>query len=419
MSALKPRNAQGRDARQIARGFWMKVRPFRGHKDGMKRPLPFRALALSAVTTALAACGAKTGLRLPDVVTTPDATLDASDVADVMDVADVRDVVRGCVPGRFNLEARAADILLVIDRSGSMGQSLSGSRTSKWRVVRDALNATLPQFQRQIQVGAVFYPEEGADTRTAACAFANIPSVDITPAFNTTSRVVGIFDNTAPGGATPTNAALLRGYTYFVRNPNRARARYLVLATDGAPNCNAGLNPTTCVCVRPGGRGGACSSDGNNCLDDARTVATIRQIAVNPVTPIPTYVIGIAGSDDVAFSQTLTAMAVAGGRPNRTATGEATFYDVQREGDLTRAFTSIQSAIARCTFVAPSRPSDTDTITLTVNGVPVPRDTTHVNGWDWTDRAVGELTLFGAACPADVSPSTNATATVECRPDAG
>ena len=37
-------------------------------------------------------------------------------------------------------------------------------------------------------------------------------------------------------------------------------------------------------------------------------------------------------------------------------------------------------------------------ITVEVDGVTIPRDPTRRNGWDWTDRGYGEVTLFGAAC---------------------
>lgn len=377
------------------------------------------ALALCALAASLAlpCCGARTGLLVPDVATTPDAVVDVVDVTDVTDVPRVR----GCVPGRFDLAARAADVLLVLDRSGSMAQGLDGSRTnSKWRQLRDALAATLPRFQDRIDVGAIFYPEDGAETRTAACAFANIPSADVDPAARTAPRVLSVFDATGPGGSTPTAAALLRAYTWFVRNPDPLRAQYIVLATDGGPNCNAALNPATCTCVGPGGGGGrGCGSDANRCLDDARTVSEIAEIATNPVTAIPTFVIGLAGDNDPTFAATLTAMAIAGGRPNRTAAGAPTYFDVRVAGDLERAFTTVQNTIARCTFVAPSRPSERDTITLRLGGAVIPRDTARANGWDWTDRTLGELTLFGAACPLSASPSTVVNATVECAPDAG
>lgn len=381
-----------------------------------------RAVGAALVATLFSAvgdgCGARTGLLVPDVETSTDATADV----DVPDVPDVVDRPIACVPGHFTLEARAADLLLVIDRSGSMDQGLSGTRggTSKWSLMRSALATTLPRFQDRIHVGALFYPEDGAASRLAACAFSNVPIVDVAPAAGAVPTVLDVFNNTSPGGSTPTAAALLRAYTWLVRNANPARARYLVLATDGGPNCNTALNPTTCTCVNGnvgGCGGGPGGSPGSiNCLDDVRTVSTIAQIASNPVTSIPTFVIGIAGDNNPAVVRTLNQMAVAGGRPNRTAAGQPTYFNAQQEGDLERAFNAIQGTIARCTYIAATRPADTDVVTLAVNGMRVSRDTSRVNGWDWTDRAIGEITLFGAACPTSTVPLVDAT--VECNPDA-
>ncbi len=373
-------------------------------------------------------CGARTGLNVPDVATFPDVP----DAADVTDAADVRDVLLPpmCLPGRFTLTQRGADMMLVIDRSGSMGQRLGGGRSgsSKWVLLRDALAATLPGFQERIRVGALFYPQEGADTRVATCALPNIPSVDINPGTGNASRVIGVFDSTEPGGSTPTAAALLRAYNYFVRNPNRARGRYLVLATDGGPNCNAALDAATCVCVGGGGGGGPFGGggmcrrdgDGQRCLDRERTVSEIAQLAANPIASIPTFVIGLADETDPNYAATLTAMAVAGGRPFVSASGVPTYYNVERAADLTRAFTAIQNTVSRCAFVTPSRPEEMGSIAITASGATVPLDPTHRDGWDWSDRAFGEITFFGAACDRVIeSRATEVQAIVECVNDGG
>src|SRR5262245_10786479 len=140
------------------------------------RGLRLAGLGLSSL---LAACGARTGLLVPDVELPADVTaLDAADVPDATDVLDAP----VCAPGRFVLVARAADLLLVIDRSSSMGQGLGAAGASKWALLRGALAATLPRFQDRINVGALFYPESGAESREASCALANIPDVDIAPA---------------------------------------------------------------------------------------------------------------------------------------------------------------------------------------------------------------------------------------------
>ena len=377
-----------------------------------------RWLPSALVALATAACGARTGLDVPDVATFPDAQPDVHDAADVLDVVDVPHP--GCRDGSFPLEQRAAEVLLVIDRSGSMGEGLArGLRgaPSKWSLLRGALATTLPVYQDRILTGSLFYPESGAGTRGGTCLFANIPDVDIGPATGSAAAILNVFDGTNPGGSTPTAAALLRAYTYFVRHPDRARGQYLVLATDGGPNCNANLDPRTCVCVGGPMGFGNCGrdTDGTRCLDDRRTVDEIAQMASNPIASIPTYIIGLADPTDPTFATTLRNMAIAGGRPLVTATGQRTYYDVEQPGDLERAFTSIQDAIARCSFVTPSRPTSTGGIAIRYGSVEVPYDPTRLNGWDWTDRAFGEITLFGAACDGAIAArSTTVTAVVSC-----
>ena len=239
--------------------------------------------------------------------------------------------------------------------------------------------------------------------------------------------MLGVFADTSPGGSTPTAAALLRAFNYFVRNPDRARARYLVLATDGGPNCNAALDAATCVCVGGGmggpfGGGVSCrrDGDGRRCLDRERTVSEIAQLASNPVASVPTFVIGLADETDPNYAATLTAMAVAGGRPYVPASGVPTYYNVERAEDLTRAFTTIQDTVSRCAFVTPSRPEEMGSIAISFDGVDVPLDPTHRDGWDWSDRAFGEITLFGGACARVIaSRTTQVVATVGCMNDGG
>ena len=81
-------------------------------------------LSLFFAVLATAGCGAKTGLLVPDVLSFPDA--DVPDVPDVLDAPDAPEAtVPRCRPGTFPLTERAADILLVLDRSGSMNRPLN------------------------------------------------------------------------------------------------------------------------------------------------------------------------------------------------------------------------------------------------------------------------------------------------------
>ena len=82
--------------------------------------------------------------------------------------------------------------------------------------------------------------------------------------------------------------------------------------------------------------------------------------------------------------------------------------------------TTIQNTVSRCSFVTPSRPEEMGSIAITAGGAAVALDATHRDGWDWTDRAFGEITFFGAACERVIaSRATEVQATVECVNDGG
>jgi hypothetical protein len=373
--------------------------------------LTFVAIPLLA-SSGLAGCGAKTGLLVPDVIRLPD----------VVDV--VQDTgPEACVPGQFALARRSAEVLFAIDRSSSMRLTLDGMEVpqgdprARWRVLRDALATALPPFQNQLEMGAVFFPQPVDDSADLMTACTGLNTLDLAPALDNATPIVRIFDATNPGGGTPTYGALVLASDYL-QNAPRNFARYIVLATDGGPNCNFGLNPNTCACTSldPTTNLPDCASANlpYNCLDESNTVRVIDQTYRN--RNIPVYVIGIPDSTRPDLSVVLNHMADAGGRP-RLPPGVAGdhFYSVRSPADLGTAFQGIQQTIVQCAFVTPSQPDDPDGITIYLDGSPLPHDPTQMNGWEWTDRGFGELTLFGAACARVVAePNATLTARVGC-----
>lgn len=339
-------------------------------------------------------CGTKSPLRVPEAV--PDA-MDAQHDAQ-------------CIPGRFVLERRQASVLFVIDRSRSMRFSLDGQEEVpreawRWTALRNALASALPPFEHSLMMGALFFPDEqGGST----CSILRTAGIDIHPDLRNTDAILAVLDRTEPWGGTPTYEALRRAHTYLLSRMDRTRSAHIVLATDGAPNCNPDLPSMNCVCTfRPDPTDPRCPS--HNCLDDVRTIAAIATIARSGT---PVYVIGIDDPSQPDLNQVLHRMAIAGGRPN-TEPGQPAYYSVRSTDALVRAFTSIQRSITQCTFVTPSRPDNPDDIRIEVNGIPIPRDETHRNGWDWTDQTFGELAFFGPACD-QISDTTAVVAQVGC-----
>ena len=390
----------------------------------IRRTQTFAAIALASWVTG---CGAKTGLRLRDsepdrsdavdVFDAPDHvdaveiqdTYDAFDAADVRDAADVID--SSCTPERFTLLRRLAEVMFVIDRSGSMGTDLSGRMRPprRWDVLHDALQTALPPFERSINMGAMFYPRRFDGVLTRSCDITR--AIDVTPAVSNSRRILSVLESTDPWGSTPTHDAVQFTGVFLAARVSRTVSVSMVLATDGGPNCNTMLDPTSCTCTSQLADGGlTCAGMAASCLDDVRTTSLMAGLNLGG---IPTYVIGIDGGERSEFTSALNRMAIAGGRPN-PAPGDRRYYSVQAPTDLDNALATIQRSITLCAFLAPRPPVDPNDVAVDAAGIEVPRDRTHMNGWDWTDVAMGEVSFFGPACDRIIAGMTIPTARVGC-----
>jgi hypothetical protein len=347
----------------------------------------------------VAACGARTGLIDPIIDASPmDGRVDAPE--------DAFDAHVGCTPGDITLVAAEPEVMFVLDRSGSMRTLFQGSQT-RWQVLTSALATSLPPVDSTMAIGALLFP---AGSSNADCTVASQP--DLAPALNHVQSLVDLMQSRQPGGSTPTSDAIDTAATLLLDVRAATAARALVLATDGAPNCNASLNPHTCTCAS----GNNCHGNAEQCLDDARTV---QQIAAVFAHGVPTYVIGIADSGDNTFSDVLNAMAQAGGRP---LTNEPTsYYPARSEADLDTAITTIRNQVGACTYLTTSVPGDAGSIVVTLDGQTLPFDPDGGTfGWTWANESNGEITLVGSTC-ADVAADASAAALVahvECGSDA-
>jgi hypothetical protein len=368
---------------------------------------------IGAALVLVASCGSRTGLFVDSAGMFADAAV--GDIASrdaALDAID--DGPLACVPGTFGFAVATPQLMFVLDRSGSMDFALDANepaqpgRPSRWTALRDALAQVMTPFSDQIAMGARFYPAADADEFDLLQACAQDPEgVAIPPALFNTEAILGVFARTSPIGGTPTAAALELAAAQL--SSSRAIARAILVATDGAPNCNSELDGTNCVCTSIDAP--ACSSNragGSNCLDDTRTVRTITDVFT--ARRIPVYVVGIGVTG--SFSATLDAMAVAGGRPRARA---PRYYPADTPAALFEAFTVVRDSVAKCSYITPSSPNDPNAISVDVAGAKVRRDPDHIDGWDWIDQAYGHLQLFGSAC--EQATASNVSGTVTCNKD--
>jgi hypothetical protein len=179
------------------------------------------------------------------------------------------------------------------------------------------------------------------------------------------------------GSQTPTRAAENAAVTYLTGLTD-ANPRFIVLATDGQPNCPASGTAST---------------------DD--TPGAIAAVAAALSAGIPTFVVGISTPGGAA-DDALNMMAIAGGYPRA---GTPQYYPVTSTAEFAAVLRTLVGMANACTFSVPPPPTNDGTTTranITVrafDGVTVvnlPYDAT--NGWTYTDSAMTSIVLHGAVC---------------------
>ncbi|MEZ4410451.1 MAG: MopE-related protein [Polyangiales bacterium] len=319
--------------------------------------------------------GACTGERFPNAeLCTNGVDDDCNGVVDCMDqpcVGDPACLAPMCRRGVVErLLPAVGEMAVIADRSGSMGSRTSDGST-RWGALRVAVNTVLPRVQDSFELGLGIFPTNGS---------CGVPSGGLTypisPGGGT--AIGGFLALIGPDGATPTYQALGAAADHFRRNPS-TRRRFILLATDGSPNC------------------------GNDVGD---VVGRIRDIRSS--LGIDTFVLGIPGPRG-----SLNEMANAGGRARP---GGTAFYEANNTSQLATAIRAIAGAASDCTFDIPSSItpiSDPALFRVTFDAAVVPRSAS--NGWDFTDGTMTRVRLNGAACTTFQSGSvTNVVALYAC-----
>jgi Mg-chelatase subunit ChlD len=309
----------------------------------------------------------------------------------------------GCGQTDLAAESPPVSILLVVDKSSSMTGTPSGFSDDKWTALGAALGAALDAAQDDVAFGLDFYPFGDDRDPMATVEMCDMPSssdilVPIDAGTRTVPLIVDALADYQPAGGTPTAAALARALEYFTNGDGASieGERYVLLATDGGPNCNpdiecAGGQNCCDAALDPQGP--------QSCLDEDEAVAQVSALAE---AGVGTFVVGIPGTS--AYAATLDAMAVAGEHENPDA--PPSYYRVDEMGGtqgLAEVLTRITRGVIRsCRLQLTSTPEDPDyegLLNVEIDGETVPQ--MGDDGWE-VDRSTSPPTIVlkGATCEA-------------------
>ena len=297
------------------------------------------------------------------------------------------------------------NLYFVVDRSGSMGDRLPGSPYSKYENARVAISVMLRAVGHRVRYAAGVYP---AFLNSDGCA----PGLQIfpltagdSPKYAANGENGPVLDellqrlgNNPPSGGTPT-AATLRELEPTILGLE-GKKTYVVLITDGAPNCNLALRCGVDACIpnieHASVSGIACDDNYNccspkvgagDCVDaDASEAAVTEYEAAG----VDTFVIGMPGSE--AYRSMLNRLATAG---NTARPGNTSYYAVSDTDELSLALRSIGAQVAiSCELPLSETPEDPDLVNVYFDDQVVPKSDT--DGWRYSSE--NSVEFVGATC---------------------
>jgi hypothetical protein len=242
-------------------------------------------------------------------------------------------------------------------------------------------------------------------------------NVDVTVGTGNATAIGMKIDAYDPGGNTPTADAVAKATAHMAARTTQ-NPKYLLLSSDGEPNCGSTSVQCTCVLGSPDATGQCCLAPGvcfGQCvpLPVGDGLGAAEQAVKDAATQgIHTFVIGVAASGGA--SSALDKLATAGLEPRASS---PKFYPAGSQADFVTAVNAIAGQIISCSFALTTPPpSDLGLVEISLNGSPVPRDTTHADGWDFGGNN-SSIIFYGAACQTlQTSAGQNIQAVYKCPP---
>ncbi len=298
------------------------------------------------------------------------------------------------------------EVLIVLDRSGSMDMG-----NDRWTPSVNAIKAVTAELGEQIEFGLMAFPGAGQapapkdcsqygifDPQRWTCELQNngggwgnadqcqVGSLAVDIGFETADDIGTALSAMRPNGGTPTALTLAEAGKYLQATQGglldeAPQPQYVLLVTDGEPNCGG---------------------------DVGDTVKEIEKLAK---AGVKTFVIGYEISGRTVGD--MDRMAAAGD------TGYTKHLAVQNEATLVAALREITGQLASCTVVLEEPVADPTYVLVTLNGVGITLNQPDGNGFS-VDPEGRIVTILGESCEKLRNPKVGEVSqiavSVECTP---
>jgi hypothetical protein len=288
------------------------------------------------------------------------------------------------------------NLYFVLDRSASMNED------HKWETIIAVLGQLVIDLGPRANLGAAVFPNpdglEAASCSPGVEVFAprrgDSPAGTLGP---TADALLYILGHIAAEGGTPTSATLTNLASHIQSLPGKT---YVILATDGGPNCNSGAtcdiancqlnieNAVGCPEAGPNCCTSAANGGSESCLDGEPTIAAVAALAA---IGISVYVVGVPGSEP--YAMLLDELATAG---NTARGSEPQYYAVTStdQAAFQAALFKIAATVtSSCTLSLNNLPPDPAAVNVFFDEQPIAQ--AGPDGWTLSGTTV---TILGNSC---------------------
>lgn len=378
------------------------------------RTLLALAPALASIAVGLAACGGSDGTpAAPPPSAPPPPAMTPDDAGIALDSA----APPWCkdADGVFMAKRETGNVLLLVDRSGSMQIKLSNNDT-RWTATKKGLTSLLMSLPSTTRAGAMMFPQGDKpisccwisttynDVR-CSCSAGQLPGEMPRCDTKTYNAPVPVADLTQQQSA-DIMAYISSSDTEFYWGTPLAPALEAAIGRQQA----SALQGTKSVILLTDGYPTSCDTTQDPHANDIQRVVDAAAAGLKGQKLVRTFVMGVIDGTKGAKPDNLSAVAAAGGTGRYQGCEQSNdcFYALNANTfstDIKKAFDAIALQAFDCTFDLPppemGATNDLGKINVqlvTQKGTTqLAKDTNHQNGWDYLPNQT-QVQLYGAAC---------------------